>query len=137
MEGRCGIFENSLWILGRGLLGRSAARRPGNPWLGTRVSTMPDTDAHPLAPDVPASGKPPRTYLAAAVAVSALCFLPLGLIAVLYGWRSARAVSMGDPDRARRLGRVARRWVVVTLVVGLLVDAALVAVFAVLGAFSS
>ncbi|HAN71864.1 MAG TPA: hypothetical protein DCQ36_09820, partial [Actinobacteria bacterium] len=82
-------------------------------------------------------GEPVRTNLGWAVLVSILCFLPLGLVAVVYGLRSRRALGAGDPGGARALGRVARRWVIGTLVVGVLIDAALVAVLALLGAFSS
>jgi len=96
---------------------------------------MSDFDAHPLAPDAPPARV--RTHLGWAVAVSALCFLPLGLVAVVYGLRASRAATAGEADRARRLGRVARRWVIVTVVVGLLVDLGLVLVMALLGAFSS
>jgi hypothetical protein len=98
---------------------------------------MSDFDAHPLAPDPPLDGEPVRTNLCWAVLVSILCFLPLGLVAVVYGLRSSRSLAAGDPGRARALGRVARRWVIVTLVVGLLFNAALAALLALLGAFSS
>lgn len=95
---------------------------------------MSDADPHPLAPEPAPAGERVRTHLGWAVAVSALCFLPVGLVAVVYGLRASRAVTAGDTDRARRLARVARRWIILTVVVGLLLDAALVAVFALLGA---
>lgn len=95
---------------------------------------MSDLDAHPLAPDPAEPAVRVRTHLGWAVAVSALCFLPVGLIAVLYGLRASRALTGGDPERARRLARVARRWIVLAVILGLLLDAALVTVFALLGA---
>ena len=98
---------------------------------------MSDLDAHPLSPDPAPPTDRVRTHLAWAVLVSALCFLPIGLIAVVYGLRASRALTAGDPDRARRLGRVARRWIIVTVVMGVLLDAALIAVFAALGAAPS
>lgn len=96
---------------------------------------MSDFDAHPLAPEAPPA--PVRTYLGWAVVVSALCFLPLGLVAAVYALRASRAASAGDMERARRLGRVARRWILATVLIGLAVDLTLVAVMALLGAFSS
>lgn len=98
---------------------------------------MSDLDAHPLAPDpVSATGRI-RTHLAWAVLVSALCFLPIGLVAVLYSLRASRALTAGDAERAGRLARVSRRWIIVTIVLGLLLDAALIGVFALLGASPS
>ena len=114
------------WIEARGRFGRRA-----------RVPVMSDADPHPLAPDAPADGGPVRTHLGWAAVVSAFCFLPIGLVALGYSLASARALAAGDAERARRRARVARRWIVVTVVVGLIVDAALLAVLAVLGAFSS
>jgi len=98
---------------------------------------MSDFDAHPLAPDPDPRGRTVRTYLVWAVLVSVLCFLPLGLVAVVYGLQASRAVTDGDLARARRRGRVARRWVIASLIVGILVDLVLAGVFALLGAYSS
>jgi len=102
-----------------------------------RVPVMSDADPHPLAPDPPAVQGPVRTHLGWAALVSALCFLPVGLVAVGYSLASSRALAAGDVERARRRARVARRWIVVTVIVGLVVDAALFTVLVVLGAFSS
>ncbi len=98
---------------------------------------MSDLDANPLSPDPAPPIVRVRTHLLWAVLVSALCFLPIGLIAVVYGLRASRALTVGEADRARRLARVARRWIIVTVVVGVLLDAALIAVFAALGAAPS
>lgn len=98
---------------------------------------MSDAAPHPLAPDPAPAGDRVRTHLGWAVAVSAVCFLPVGLIAVVYGLRASRAVTAGDPERARRLARVARRWIIVTIVLGLLLDATLVGILALLGAAPS
>lgn len=98
---------------------------------------MSDFDAHPLAPEAPAGQEPVRTYLGWAAVVSALCFLPIGLVALAYSLASARALAAGDDARARRRSRVALRWIVVAVLAGLVVDGVLVAVLAALGAFSS
>ena len=95
---------------------------------------MSDADPHPLAPEPAPAVSGVRTHLGWAVAVTVLCFLPVGLIAVFYGLRASRAVTAGDGDRARRLARVARRWIIVTVILGVLLDLTLVGVFALLGA---
>jgi hypothetical protein len=77
------------------------------------------------------------THLGWAVASAMLCFLPLGLIAVLYALSANKALAAGDLDRAARKARVAKRWLVLTIVVGLVVDLFLLAGFVLLGAFSS
>lgn len=98
---------------------------------------MSDVDPHPLAPEVSTGEEPVRTHLGWAAAVTALCFLPLGLVAVAYSLRSSRALQAGDEPAARRSAVVARRWILATVAVGLVVDLGLLAVLLLLGAFSS
>lgn len=98
---------------------------------------MSDVDPHPLAPAASTGEEPVRTHLGWAAAVTALCFLPLGLVAVVFSLRSARALDAGDEAGARRSARVARRWILATVIVGLIVDLGLLAVLLLLGAFSS
>ncbi len=97
---------------------------------------MSDLDAQPPAPDPSTTDERVRTHLGWAVAVSVLCFLPLGLVALAYGLRASSLAARGDLDRARRASRAARRWIIATAVVGLLVNAALATVLALMGAFS-
>lgn len=85
------------------------------------------------APAAPA----PRTYLVWAVLVTGLCFLPLGLIAVAFAWRTSVLIDRGDLDRARRTSRAAKGWAITALVVGILVDIVLLAALALLGAFGT
>jgi Na+-driven multidrug efflux pump len=94
---------------------------------------MPDTaEADSATPD-----RTVTTHLGWSVASAMLCFLPLGLIAVLYAVAANKALGAGDIDRARRKAKVAKRWLVVTIVVGVLIDLFLLAAFVLLGAFSS
>ncbi|MBK9738089.1 MAG: CD225/dispanin family protein [Actinobacteria bacterium] len=89
--------------------------------------------------DMPASVEPAlgvRTYLGWSVLASVLCFLPLGLVAVYYGLRTSSAVARGDSDAAGHGSRVAKGWLISTLVVGLFIYVFLGAVFVLLGAFS-
>ncbi|MBI1350580.1 MAG: hypothetical protein GC156_05620 [Actinomycetales bacterium] len=98
----------------------------------TRVRLMPST-----ADTDTAEGRVPRTYLGWGVAATVLCFLPLGLIVVLQGLRTNRALADGRMDDAARTSRSARRWLVVTIVVGVLVDLVIAAALLLLGAFST
>ena len=96
------------------------------------VPVMPDvTDT---ASDVDA--RTPRTYLGWAVAVTVLFFLPTGLVAVFFGLRANSARADGRSDDALRAGRAARRWVVVTVIIGVIVDIAILAALLLLGAYS-
>jgi len=79
---------------------------------------------------------PPRAYLGWSLAATVVCFLPLGLVALYYGFRTNRALVEERPGDAAHDSRVARRWLVATIVVGVLVDLFLLTVFAMLGAFS-
>ena len=83
-----------------------------------------------------ADPRPPRDHLAWALAATVLCFLPLGLVAVYFGLRTNRALAEGRIDDADRDSRRTRRWLIATLVVGLLVWATLTLSILLLGAFS-
>ena len=83
-----------------------------------------------------ASERTVRTHLGWAVASAILCFLPLGLIAVIYAVLAHQSLAAGDEAAARRRARVARRWLVAAIIVGVVVDLILGASFILLGAFS-
>lgn len=87
------------------------------------------------ATDTGPKGEAPPTYLGWAVAVTALCFLPFGLIGAFYGWRSATAVESGDGSLAARYSMVAKRWIIAAVVCGLLLDLVIVVALGLLGAF--
>ncbi len=94
---------------------------------------MPD-----IADDAAAKPEPAvTTHLGWAVASAMLCFLPLGLVAVAYAVSAHNAVARGESERAVRQARRAKRWLIATVVVGILLDLFLVAVFLLLGAFST
>ena len=80
-------------------------------------------------------GEAPPTYLGWAIAATALCFLPFGLVGAFYGWRSAKADDIGDGLMAERYSKVARRWIITAVVCGLLVDLVIVGALGLLGAF--
>lgn len=83
-----------------------------------------------------ADAHPPRAYLGWGIAATVLCFLPLGLVTLYYGFRTNRAILAGRTPEAIHESHVTRGWLVATIVVGLLVYVFLAAVLALLGAFS-
>jgi hypothetical protein len=80
--------------------------------------------------------KPPRTHLVWSAFTFALFFLPFGLIAALYGFRTGRLVQAGDLSGAEVSSRKARRWNIAGMVVGVLLWAFIVAGLLLLGATS-
>ena len=80
-------------------------------------------------------GEAPPTYLGWAIAATALCFLPFGLVGAYYGWRSAEAANIGDGPKAERYSKVARRWIITAVISGLLLDLVIVGALGLLGAF--
>jgi hypothetical protein len=95
---------------------------------------MPDPSPPPES--APAA-TPPRAFLGWSLAATVACFLPLGLVALYFGLRTNRAVLDGRPADAARCSRRARRWLVATVVAGLLVYLVLAAALVMLGAFSA
>jgi hypothetical protein len=93
------------------------------------------SDPSPLAESLDRS-HPPRTYLGWGLAATVLCFLPLGLLTLYYGFRTSRAILEDRPLDAAHDSRVTRRWLIATIVIGILVDLVIAAVLALLGAFS-
>ena len=62
------------------------------------------SDASPPA-ESRADSRPPRSYLGWGLAATVLCFLPLGLVTLYYGFRTNRAVLDGRlEDASRTLG---------------------------------
>lgn len=84
--------------------------------------------------DAPA---PPRTHLVWSIVAAALFFLPLGLIAVVFSWRTGVWKRRDDLARARRSSRFALVFIIVTIIVGVLVYGGLLGALLALGAFSS
>lgn len=75
-----------------------------------------------------------RTWLWPSAIAAALCFLPLGVVAVIYGIRADAARGRGDIAAARRSARVARRWFIATVIVGVILELAILVAFLGLGA---
>ena len=79
----------------------------------------------------------PRTHLVWSIVSAALFFLPLGLIAVVFSWRTVVWTRRDDLARARRNSRLAVVFIIVTIAVGVLVYGGLLGALLALGAFSS
>jgi len=79
----------------------------------------------------------PRSYLVGSLLVTALLFLPTGVVAVVLSWRARVWIKRGDLARARRMSRAALVVIIVTAVIGVLVYVALIGALLGLGAFSA
>jgi hypothetical protein len=76
----------------------------------------------------------PRTYLGWSIASAVLCFLPTGLVATWFGWRVTQCVDAQDADGAARASMLARRWLIVTIALGLAAWILIAVVLGLLGA---
>ena len=95
-----------------------------------------DTDAAQGALfDAPASEVSPVKvpYVLALISMG-LFFLPLGVFAVIAAVLAGRARTRGERDKARRWARSARIIAIVTIIVGILVDVAIITALLLLGA---
>ncbi|MDO8732969.1 MAG: CD225/dispanin family protein [Actinomycetota bacterium] len=79
----------------------------------------------------------PRIYLWWAIAATAFCFAPFGIVAIWFGYRTLRAVDRNDLDAARKSSTASRRWLIVTVIVGLIINLTLLVIFGLMGAFST
>jgi hypothetical protein len=80
--------------------------------------------------------KPPRSYLVWSAFTFVLFFLPLGLVAAIYGFRTSRLVQAGDLAGAQVASRRARRWNIAGMIVGGVLWAFIVTGLLLLGATS-
>ena len=99
------------------------------------VEEVPEVALPPL-PTQPAQDVP-RTYLVGSLLVTALLFLPTGVVAVFLSWRARVWIGRGDLARARSFSRAALVIIIVTAVIGVLVYVALIGALLGLGAFST
>jgi predicted metal-binding membrane protein len=80
--------------------------------------------------------KPPRTHLVWSAFTFMLFFLPFGLIAGLYGFRTMRLVQADDLEAATASSLLARRWNIAGMAVGVVLWTVIVAGLLLLGATS-
>lgn len=79
----------------------------------------------------------PRIYLWWAVAATALCFFPFGIVALIFSIKTMAAVDRGDLDAASRSSSLARRWLKITVILGVVINGLILVIFGFMGAFSS
>ena len=79
----------------------------------------------------------PKTYLWWAVAATALCFFPFGIVALIFAIRTMSAFDRGDVLAAEKSSARARRWLKITIIVGLVINGLLLVIFGFMGAFST
>lgn len=80
----------------------------------------------PYAP-VPPAGAPdmppmPSSYLVWAVVMTVLCCLPAGVVALIYSSRVSSRYYANDYEGARRSSELAQIWIIISFVVGVLVQ---------------
>lgn len=80
---------------------------------------------------------PPRTYLWWAIAATALCFAPLGILTLVLSVRTISRINHDDLEGAARWSRRTRRWLIATAIVGGIINLALLVILGLLGAFST
>jgi len=78
----------------------------------------------------------PRSYLVWSALVTALLFLPTGLVALFFSIRTESLVRRGELERARRMSRAVLVAIIVTVVAGVLAYAVVIGGLLALGAFS-
>jgi uncharacterized membrane protein YidH (DUF202 family) len=83
------------------------------------------------------AGVAPKTYLWWAVAATALCFFPFGIVALVFAIRTLSALDRGDVPAAEKSSARARRWLKITVIVGLVINGLLLVIFGFMGAFST
>ena len=76
------------------------------------------------------------SYLAGSLVVTALLFLPTGLIAVFFSYRTRYWGKRGNAEKARRASRWALAFMLVSAALGIFLYASLAGIFLLLGAFS-
>ena len=79
----------------------------------------------------------PRAYLWWAVAATALCFFPFGIVALIFGIKTIAAVDRGDLEAAGKSSKLARRWLKITVILGVVINGLILVIFGFMGAFSS
>ena len=77
----------------------------------------------------------PRTYLWWAVAATALCFFPFGIVALIFAIKTI--ADRSDLDVANKSSKLARRWLKITVIVGVIVNGLILIIFGFMGAFST
>lgn len=112
----------------------------GQTWERSDTPPPPDGSGLPPAPPTPgqAVAAPyPRTpvtpsaqvpnYLVWAILVTLLCFLPTGIVAIVYASQVGSKLAVGDVAGAMEASNKAKMWTIISVVIGIIIGIALFA----------
>lgn len=131
------VFRNGVWWQqqddGTWLRWNDVART----WERSETPPPPDESGLPPAPPTPGQGMAspyPGTpsaqvpnYLVWAIVVTLLCFLPTGIVAIVYASQVGSKLAAGDIAGARESSNKAKMWTIVSAVIGVVVFIAVIA----------
>ncbi len=108
-------------------------------WERSETPPPPDESGLPPAPPTPGQGVatpysitpvtnvPVPTYLVWAILVTLFCFLPTGIVAIVYASQVSSKLQAGDIAGAREASNKAKMWTIISAVAGVVLAIALVA----------
>ena len=86
--------------------------------------------------NIPEHGQQPiNNYLAFSILTTIFCCIPFGIVAIAYSCKVSKLLSLGDITGAMTASGKAKRWIIVTITVGIIVDI-IYSVLAFMGAFA-
>ncbi len=108
-------------------------------WERSETPPPPDESGLPPAPPPPGQGVatpypmtpvtdvPIPTYLVWAILVTLFCFLPTGIVAIVFASQVSSKLQAGDLAGAREASNKAKMWTIISAVAGVVLAIALVA----------
>ena len=108
----------------------------GQTWEPSDTPPPPDVSGFPAPPSAAqgmaspyagTSGARVPTHLVWAILVTLFCFLPTGIVAIVYASQVGSKLAIGDVAGARESSNKAKMWSIISAVAGILVGIALVA----------
>lgn len=105
-------------------------------WVVFVTSVRRGLGFEPMDVSTQPAQRQPSTHLVGSAVVAALLFLPTGVIALAFAWRTRVWNERGDFRRARRSSRAALSFMIISIVLGVAAYAAILVGLLALGAFS-
>lgn len=112
----------------------------GQTWERSESPPPPDGSGLPPAPPMPDQGlaspysrtpvtspAPVPTHLVWAILVTLLCFLPTGIVAIVYATQVSNKLAVGDVAGAMDSSNKAKMWSIISVVAGIVLAIAVVA----------
>lgn len=94
---------------------------------GSGLPAPPPPGQGTAAPYPMSSSAQVPNYLVWAILVTLLCFLPTGIVAIVYASQVGSKLAMGDVAGARDSSNKAKMWTIVSAVIGVVIGALLFA----------